>query len=336
MNELATVPNGLPSAQVIEKVLLQGDLNQLSPDQRVSYYKSVCESLGLNPLTKPFDYIVLNDRLTLYAKRDCTDQLRKIHGISVKIVSRELVDGVYTVTSQATDKDGREDESIGAVPLVKENGSWQSSQSGKRFFKGDGTYNPLPPDDKANAMMKAETKAKRRVTLSICGLGMLDETELDTIPGVRNIDTGGHAIGTAAAATHVGQQKIEQLKKQQEPETTTSPTPPDNTPPALTGVEELYSRITSPKSTIQVLENIRLEYQALLNDDDAEFFKIGQNAFRNGIQDALMKTDDIKGRTKAEVKHIVKTLYEHLQKIRSNIQGEMFTTEEEPAGYGVD
>jgi hypothetical protein len=31
--------------------------------------------------------------------------------------------------------------------------------------------------------MKCETKAKRRVTLSICGLGMLDETELETISG---------------------------------------------------------------------------------------------------------------------------------------------------------
>ena len=32
-------------------------------------------------------------------------------------------------------------------------------------------------------MMKAETKAKRRATLSICGLGLLDETEVSTIPG---------------------------------------------------------------------------------------------------------------------------------------------------------
>jgi hypothetical protein len=35
----------------------------------------------------------------------------------------------------------------------------------------------------ANAMMKAETKAKRRATLSICGLGLLDEVEVETIPG---------------------------------------------------------------------------------------------------------------------------------------------------------
>lgn len=32
--------------------------------------------------------------------------------------------------------------------------------------------------------MKAVTKSKRRVTLSICGLGMLDESEADSIRGV--------------------------------------------------------------------------------------------------------------------------------------------------------
>lgn len=31
-------------------------------------------------------------------------------------------------------------------------------------------------------MMKAETKAKRRVTLSICGLGMFDESEMESVP----------------------------------------------------------------------------------------------------------------------------------------------------------
>jgi hypothetical protein len=32
-------------------------------------------------------------------------------------------------------------------------------------------------------MLKAVTKAKRRVTLSLCGLGMTDESEVDSIPG---------------------------------------------------------------------------------------------------------------------------------------------------------
>jgi hypothetical protein len=47
------------------------------------------------------------------------------------------------------------------------------------------TVGGLKGESKANAMMKAETKAKRRVTLSICGLGMLDETEVETIPSAQ-------------------------------------------------------------------------------------------------------------------------------------------------------
>jgi hypothetical protein len=39
----------------------------------------------------------------------------------------------------------------------------------------------------ANALMKAETKAKRRVTLSISGLGMLDETEAEDLPGAQRV-----------------------------------------------------------------------------------------------------------------------------------------------------
>jgi len=53
----------------------------------------------------------------------------------------------------------------------------------------------LSGDALANAMMKAETKAKRRVTLSICGLGLLDETEVETtvstaVPTIVNVETG--------------------------------------------------------------------------------------------------------------------------------------------------
>jgi hypothetical protein len=52
--------------------------------------------------------------------------------------------------------------------------------------------------DKANAIMKAVTKAKRRVTLSICGLGFLDETEVETIPEAKPVpveETLGELLG---------------------------------------------------------------------------------------------------------------------------------------------
>lgn len=143
----------------VEQVLIGGDLSKLSGSERLYYYKQICGSLGLNPLTRPFDYITLNGKMTLYAKRDCTDQLRKIHGISITIASRELSDEFYTVTARATDKMGRYDEASAPVPISN--------------LKGEA---------RSNAMMKAETKAKRRVTLSICGLGTLDETEVSSIP----------------------------------------------------------------------------------------------------------------------------------------------------------
>ena len=147
------------AAAIIEQVVINGDLAQLSPEQRVNYYRSVCDSVGLNPLTRPFDYITLNGKLTLYAKKDATDQLRRIHGISIDKIEREVMDDVLVVTVYASTKDSRHDSDIGAV-----------------------TIGNLKGDKRANAIMKALTKAKRRVTLSIAGLGWLDEMEIETIP----------------------------------------------------------------------------------------------------------------------------------------------------------
>jgi hypothetical protein len=152
----------------MEQVLVNGDLSKLSAPERLHFYQAVCESIGLNPLTQPFAYIVLNGKMVLYAKKDATDQIRSNRHISVTIASRERHDDVYVVTARATTPDGRTDESIGAVSI-----------SG---LKGESL---------ANAFMKAETKAKRRVTLSIGGLGWLDETEVQSVADARpaNVNT---------------------------------------------------------------------------------------------------------------------------------------------------
>lgn len=150
---------------IIEQVVMAGDLSKLNPQQRVAYYNKVCESSGLNPYTNPFAYISLNGKLTLYAKKDCTEQLRKINGVSIEQLDDKLIDDIYIVTAKAKDKTGRVDQAKGAVSL----GS----------LKGEA---------KANAIMKAETKAKRRVTLSICGMGWTDESEIDSIPNAKPVD----------------------------------------------------------------------------------------------------------------------------------------------------
>ena len=62
---------------IVERVVMLGDLSKLTADERMEYYRQVCASMGLNPLTRPFDYIDLHGKLTLYAKRDAADQLRQ-------------------------------------------------------------------------------------------------------------------------------------------------------------------------------------------------------------------------------------------------------------------
>jgi len=168
-----------PESKEIEKVLLAGDLAQLKPDQRLAYYNRVCESLRLNPLTQPFEYIVLNGKMKLYATKNCTDQLREIRNVSVDKQTHDFKPelGVYMVTTEGHSGE-RKDSATGAVgtnyPDKQKdfNGRWGPHPKAGEMMRGD---------ELANAMMKAETKSKRRFTLSICGLGFLDETEIETI-----------------------------------------------------------------------------------------------------------------------------------------------------------
>lgn len=147
----------------IERVLVSGDLSKLTPDQRVNYYNTTCKSLGLNPLTRPFDYITLNGKLTLYARKDAAEQLRNTRGVSIDDIDVEETDTQFIVKCKGHDATGKTDVDFGVV--------------NKSDMRGD----------TANAMMKAVTKAKRRFTLSICGMGFLDETEIETIKDARQV-----------------------------------------------------------------------------------------------------------------------------------------------------
>jgi hypothetical protein len=198
---------------IIEKVAILGDLSPLSAPERVTYYTALCRSLGLNPLTKPFEYLQLDNKLVLYATRGATDQLREAKQVSVRIVSKEaLLDlGVYRVEVEASTPDGRADFASGIVAIEKEGGEWQTSQGGKRYFAKNGQYEAMRGVDLANAMMKAETKAKRRATLSIAGLGWMDESEVGDVPQARrapvNVSTG------EVMATDVRPVLIEELRQ---------------------------------------------------------------------------------------------------------------------------
>ena len=151
--DIATQDN----AALLEQVVVKGDLSKLTPTERTTYYAKVCESVGLNPLTQPFEYITLNGRMVLYASKRATEQLTAKLGLSLTIQEPTEVKGAYVVRAVCSDG-AREVSASGVVDLGT--------------LKGDAL---------ANAMMKAETKACRRAVLRFTGLGMLDEMEVETI-----------------------------------------------------------------------------------------------------------------------------------------------------------
>lgn len=173
-------------AEIISNIVLKGDLSGLSPVQRVDYYNRMCSHVGLDPVSQPFSLLNLQGKLVLYANKSATEQLRALRGVSVTDLTGQMIGDIYVVTAKGIDGKGRTDVATGAVNVAG--------------LKGDAM---------ANAIMKTETKAKRRLTLSLCGLGMLDESEIETIPDAKPVSSitlkvenqdGGNGGGAPAAS----------------------------------------------------------------------------------------------------------------------------------------
>lgn len=162
--QLSTVDDPILADSQLWDIVSSGDLKGLSPEQRAQYYLYRCRQEGLNPASQPFTYLVLNGKGVLYGNKTAADQLREVHGIS--IVDKKIVDDGEYITVEITvqNREGRQDFDIGSVFVGAAKGV-----------------------ERSNALMKAITKAKRRATYSICGTGVLDETEVETIVGSHGV-----------------------------------------------------------------------------------------------------------------------------------------------------
>lgn len=160
-NELArTNADAALESRVAESLVLRGDVSGLGPSQRVALYLNTCRLLGLNPIAQPFTFLRLSGKEVMYATRGATDQLAAIHKLT-----REIIDGPKVVdfggtklgycVARVTHPNGRVETATATLPVT-------------------GDISMLP--------MKLETKAKRRATLAILGLALLDESEVADIP----------------------------------------------------------------------------------------------------------------------------------------------------------
>ena len=137
----------------IAQVILTGDLRELTVYERTQWYVAYCRALGLNPLSYPVDYIPNKQgKMKPYINSVGIAQIRQNHKISTKIINQRREDDLYIVIARAIAPDQRYEDSTAVVPMPQN----------------------MPASDKAIAMMKAETKAKRRATLALVGLPLDD------------------------------------------------------------------------------------------------------------------------------------------------------------------
>ena len=150
-------------AQMLARMEAQkSDPRAMTAEERAGYVATLCKALRLNPLTRPAQFINLSGKEVLYLTRTATDQLAAMHSLN-----RKTIDGPRVVDVCGT-----------KVGLCTVEVSLPSGRS-------ETATATLPAADFVNLYMKLETKAKRRGTLSILGLGVLGEDEIETIPDAK-------------------------------------------------------------------------------------------------------------------------------------------------------
>ncbi len=261
----------------LEKVLFESDLANLNSKERIAYVQEFCNSLGLNFLSRPFDFIKFQGKVVLYANKGCAEQLRSVHKISVKVMDRQTIEGIHIVTVRAWNG-LREDESSGAVPISN-----------------------LKGIDLANALMKAETKAKRRATLSICSLNILDESEIDHLHAYTkmklNYDSGEfdevQEYKAAISGNDIDVKKVEKMveevKKKEE------------------------EKVNSDATLKRVKEEFASFYQFSLKNDNSHSF----NAFKKLY--AIDSMEIINKMTNEKLEELSGKIAESVKKLQENI-----------------
>jgi hypothetical protein len=138
-----------------------GTLEKLTEQERQDYVLRLCEHLEV-----PADLGLVDlgwqdggdgGRILLpFVRKGAAEIIRNKHGISVTGMASCNGDGYVAFAAQAQDKTGRQEVAVGAVNI-----------------KG------LSATKTADAVMWAQTRASRRVTLQFVGGGVLDESELN-------------------------------------------------------------------------------------------------------------------------------------------------------------
>lgn len=158
------------SLAIAQKAAMSGNLKTLTDAERWQYYLAMCQHLELDPVSRPFDWIEQEGKLSLYPNANCAAQLASKMLLSFPEYHAEVIGDVYVYRVKAVDEN-RELWATGAVPMGRN------------------------ASETARAFKKAETQARRRAVLAMGGLALTEADEIYEIGGQ------SPAIETNAAET---------------------------------------------------------------------------------------------------------------------------------------
>jgi len=133
----------------------------MNEEQRQQYVRNVCEHMGVPPELNLVMLTYLDEqdgprRLVAYAKRGATEIIRNNRNINVTELTSKEIGGSIVFTATGKDNNGR-----------------QEMSTGSRYIKD------LEGRQLDDAIMTAQTRAVRRMTLQFVGAGVLDESEVN-------------------------------------------------------------------------------------------------------------------------------------------------------------
>jgi hypothetical protein len=144
----------------MSKLKIVHNLDGMTKEQIDQYLRDISEHLGIDPDLNAFDVIRMDNRLQVYARRGTTDMLRE--SMDIDVTSIDLLDIPGSATFRATGRKGH----------AASNLSRQEIAIGSCAIAG------LTGQKLSDAIMTAETRAGRRLTLKFTGLGILDVSEV--------------------------------------------------------------------------------------------------------------------------------------------------------------
>lgn len=152
--------------KAIDKYILSGDLNRLSPEEQVEVYREMCEAYNLDHRLKPFEILELQGMKKIYFSKAGCDLLASSRNLTRKVKNIEIDEATLTMQCECEviDKiNDRTDSDFAYKSIAKYAPAGAGKPPELKMLQGK---------ELANEKLKLISQAKRRATLSFVGATM--------------------------------------------------------------------------------------------------------------------------------------------------------------------